>query len=147
MQCAQLRARLARSITASHAACCTCLCQVWNTASTRLYCVAIVGAVLFSGHWALLRLWPLLRITRGAALPAPLVFPRLEVHFWDASLVGVVQAMAMLLAGGAQGLAVAATHGTSGCTSVELPVQQSLCTVHDQTMAMVCSGVIMQALG
>lgn len=72
---------------------------MWNTASSRLYSVAFLGALLFAGHWALLRLWPRLALTRRRPLPELLVFPKMEMVFWDATLVGVMQAVAMLIAG------------------------------------------------
>ncbi len=72
---------------------------MWRTASTRLFCVAFFGAIIYTGHWALLRLWPRLALTRARPLPEVLVFPRIEVMYWEATLVGVMQALAMLMAG------------------------------------------------
>jgi hypothetical protein len=81
----------------------------------RLFCVALIGALLYACHWLLLCAWPRLALTRQRPLPAMLVFPRVEVMFWDATLTGVMQALAMLIAGGCacRGRAAAAAYGCS----------------------------------
>lgn len=70
---------------------------VWAESSTRLAAVAMLFALVLLVHWLLLLAWPRVGFLKRRHLPALLVFPRLELMVWNASLVGVTQAFVMLL--------------------------------------------------
>lgn len=72
--------------------------RIFETAVVRLLLIGFAAVALFVSHWVLLRWWRSIPKLGSMGLPALLVFPRLELLYWDMTFVPVAESFSMLIA-------------------------------------------------
>ena len=65
--------------------------KVWRAAFTRLFVVGCLALLVLFLHSFALWIWPRTKWTRDKPLPEILVFPRLEIIFFNVTLVSTTQ--------------------------------------------------------
>ncbi len=71
--------------------------EIWSTATIRLLTVAVGGVIIIWVHWVVFLCWRHVNYFKERSLPEFLIFPKPELMYWDATLVGVTQSFATLL--------------------------------------------------